>query len=142
MKTTQVKFTRNPQYTPVSLSPRLLSRIERLCKAAFDRCYRDGKGGDAGFPLISGKEAVADRTNKWFSPAWATDPDGGRNCQEVPARKERHSHMMLWLSTNPDAQRYYSNCWNYLMAVAKRNGEVTEPTRYSRQAWAEIRGSY
>jgi hypothetical protein len=142
MKTTSIKFTRNPQFTPTSLTVRQLSRIEWIVKALFERNYRNINGKKSDFPLRSGKEAAFDMTKNWFAPAWASDPDGGRNCQMVPERKANHDRRIAWLSNNPDAMRYFANCWNYLMAIAKRNGEVEEPTRYSRREWAEIRGSY
>jgi hypothetical protein len=143
MKTTSVKFTRNPQFTPASLSVRELARIEWAVKALFERSYRDGEGGkNWGFPLLSGKEAAASMTSKWFSPAWASDPDGGCNCQEVPARKARHDHAWAWLANNPNGMKYFSSCWNYLMAIAKHNGEVTEPTIHSRAYYAERINGY
>jgi hypothetical protein len=143
MKTTSVKFTRNPQFTPASLSARELSRIEWIVKALFERNYRPIPGEKVNdFPLCSGKEAALDMTKKWFAPAWAVDPDGGRNCECVEGRKARHDARISWLANSPDGMKYFSSCWNYLVTIAKRNGEVQEPTRYSRAYYAEKTGLY
>jgi hypothetical protein len=143
MKTTAVQFTRNPKFTPTSLTARQLGRIEWLVRAFFERSYRDGDGGKPwGCYLRSGKEAVKDMTSNWFTPAWAIDSDGGRNCAEVPARKTRHDSRISWLSSNADACKYFSSCWNYLMAIAKSKKEVTEPETHGAAYYGQIRNGY
>jgi hypothetical protein len=147
MKTLAVKFTRNPQYTPASLTERQLSRIEWLVKAKFERevfCVNE-HGWDMTW---SGKDAVKDMTTKWFVPMWSFDrkphPQYGtvEDWDAVEQRKARHDQRIAWLTNNKDAQQYFSNCWNYLVACAKRNGDLKVQEQHSRQWYAERRGSY
>jgi hypothetical protein len=145
MKTLKVQFTRKPQFTPASLAERELSRIEWLVKAFFLRCYADGKGGRweiGGYPLETGKEAAKSMTSKWFSPMWSFEAGLGRDGEFIDARKARHDQRIAWLANNPDAMKYFSTCWNYLLAVAKRNGEVSEPDHNQRGKYAMAAGYY
>jgi hypothetical protein len=143
MKTLTVKFTRKSEFTPASLGARQLSRIEWLVKAFFLRSYGDGNGGQPwGCPLESGKEAAKSMTSKWFSPMWSFEAGLGRDGEFCAARKARHDQRVAWLSKNPDALRYFAICWNYLLAIAKRNGEVSEPDRNQRGKYAMAAGYY
>jgi hypothetical protein len=129
MKTTTVRFTRNPQFTPASLSSRELSRIEWIVKAYFLRTYRP----DAAVQCdpMRGDEALKDLSN-WL-PTWrwevATGPDYGR--------RTRHQARLGWLLNSPDARKYFTSCWNYLLAIARRNGEVADNAKYTKAFYAE-----
>lgn len=138
MKTLNVKFNRNPKFTSVNLNERTLSRIEWLVKAHFLRWYGGSIGVEA--EVMYGNDAVADMCEKWFAPYWSWEYRAGLSefvC--IPARKARHDKRIAWLANNPDARKYYSACWNYLIAIAKRNGEVIEE-RQSRGQWAMAMG--
>ena len=136
-----VKFTRNPQFTPASLTPRLLSRVERLVSATFERNLRHYKTGDWDF-IWSGKEELAYRTTKWFAPFWKWEHDAGLSEHDcIIAREKRHANTMRWLSNSPDAKKYFISCYNYLVAIARNTGEV-KVERLSRAQYAQIRGSY
>lgn len=146
MKCLTVKFTRNPKYTPASLSEHQLSRIEWLVKAFLERdlARHELTGWDVD---LYGKQALDHMTKNWFTPLWSFDrkphPVYGsvEDYSKVEARKADHDKRWAWL-LEPDASRYFVNCYNYLIAVAKNHGEVKEPARCGRAEWAQIRGSY
>lgn len=140
MKTLTVKFTRKPQFTPANLTERELSRIEWLVKAHF---LRSAQGwNEHNLDIFGGQDAVKDITSKWFAPIWRHEIGQGCDGEIVKARKARHDARVSWLANSPNAQRYYSTCWNYLLAIAKRNGEVIEPERHSRAYYGERYSGY
>ena len=134
MKTVAITFTRNPKFTPASLTERELSRIEWIVKADFLRLYR----ADAAISCdaMRGDEALKDLAN-WL-PTWGwevcTGPDHGR--------RARHQARLAWLLNNPAARAYFTSCWNYLLAVARRNGEVADNTKYTRAFYGERANGY
>lgn len=131
MKTTTVSFTRNPKFTPASLTARELSRIEWLVKALFERNYRPDAGAQC--DPMRGDEALKDLAN-WM-PVWGWEVAQGIHSD--PSRKVRHQARLAWLLNSPAARQYFTSCWNYLLAVARRNGEVADNTKYTKAFYAE-----
>jgi len=139
MKTLDVKFTRNPKFTPVNLTDRQMSRIEWLVKATFARHLPRYVMGD--WEIHSGKDALASLTTKWFAPYWMFEHISGiPEDKIVPQRKIAHDHVMLWLTG--DCAKYFVSCWNYLLAVARNNGELHNAERHSRAYYAEKYSGY
>ena len=141
MKTLTVKFSRNPQYTPSSLTAHQLARIERLARAFFLRTATGAN--ELGWDMVwTGKEAVVDMTTGWFAPVWRNEAGQGLDTEEkiTTARKARHSTRWAKVLT-PDGKKYFSNCYAYLIAIAKRNGDI-QVESHSRQWYAERRGGY
>lgn len=129
MKTTQITFTRNPKFTPSSLSARQLGRIEWLVKAYFSRSYSPAPNGITCDPM-RGDEALKDLKN-WM-PVWRWEVEQGIHSN--PERPVRHQARLSWLLKNADAVKYFTSCWNYLLAIALRNGEIKHVEKHTR-AW-------
>lgn len=145
LTTLSAKFTRNPKFTPASLDERTLSRIEWLVKALFKREAGDGGEFDMEFwpEFSSGKRMLSRETKRWFSPFWGWEHKAGLSeitC--INARKARHDKRIAWLSNNKDACQYFVNCWNYLVTIAVRRGEIKEPSRMSAREWYTLRNGY
>lgn len=123
MKTLRVKFPRKPQFTPASLAPQELTRIERLVKLTFGRCH------PASTTFERGEEQ--DRAQFYRSTALreSTHPTG-------IIRAKMGAVLM-----NLDAFDYFCNCYRYLLAVARNNGELSE-YQHSAGKWAMASGYY
>ena len=118
-KTLKIKFPRSPQYTPSSLTEAELTRIERIVKVQF-RSYKDRILSN-GFSTYE-REAAFYALTFWYNP---------------PARINRkfQARALLWKQTDrEDAQKYFTSCFNYLLACGRRNGELEE--------YRETSGSY
>jgi hypothetical protein len=141
MKALDVKFTRNPKYTPAGLTEFQLTRVEWLVKATFSRHLPRYQAGD--WDIHSGKDALASQTKKWFAPYWKSEHDAGvRESEILPQRKDNHDKTMQWMTGNPDCQKYFISCWNYLLAVARNNGEIKDAEKHNRSYYAEQYSGY
>ena len=106
-KTLKVKFPRNPQYTPATLSEDELTRIERLVKVCFGRTHKDPITNN-GYDRYQYNEAFSHLVF-WINP----------KSKNVRFRNAQ-------ILKNVDAQEYFENCYKYLLAVGRRNGELEE----------------
>lgn len=140
MKTLSVKFTRNPKYTPASLTNHQLSRIEALVKALFASRVL---GGEAESPKEALKNFKAYNSQVWSFDFIEHPVYGKTEDASQPARRTaNHLRRWNWLYNGKDANKYFCNCWNYLLTVALRNGETSEPEKLSKSQYAQIYGSY
>jgi hypothetical protein len=140
MKTLTVKFARNPKYTPASLTNHQLSRIEALVKALFANRVL---GGEAESPKEALKNFKAYGAKVWAFDIIKHSAYGMvQDLSQQERRKNNHIRRWNWLYTNKDATKYFSNCWNYLLTVALRNNETSEPENLGKSKYAQIYGSY
>ena len=131
MKTLNVTFTRKPQFTPADLSERQLSRIEWAVKASFLQNIAQYQAGK--MDLVSGRDAA----RFCFDENYCYPMVEGIDWATEKARKtELHQRRWNWLD-KASARKYFSTCYNYLLSIAKRNGEVIEPERHGKAFYAE-----
>lgn len=114
MKVLTVAFTRNPKFTPASLTDKQLARIELVVKCAFSRHLAK---------VNNGMEEVT----------------SGREQAEYLSKKYYHNSLYKWLTG--DSAKYFSSCWNYLLAIAKNNREIVIE-EHNRAYYAERRNGY
>jgi len=132
----KVKFTRNPKYTPATLTAHELSRIENLVIALFNREVENGE-------IIGANEAMKNFFS--FSKVWSFDviehPEYGmvEDSKKVAARSSAHASRWSWLKS-PAAKKYFSNCWNYVSVIAIRTSKAHEPEKLSKSQYAQIYG--
>jgi hypothetical protein len=99
-KTLKVKFTRDPRFTPTSLTVAQLSRAEWLARALF---------ADSWYQGIEADKSYADM---WLENRQLSDKVG------APLRNRLYNQMS-------DSQyKYVGICLRFLIACALRNGEI------------------
>jgi len=93
-------FPRNPNYTPASLSPESLLRVERLARVRFNRSFRENTA-------FYGGEGAGGRFSHFLLTNHSSHP---RNT------------IASIIRDNPEAERYFESCVNYLVAIARNQG--------------------
>lgn len=130
-------FSRNPKYTP-ALSGTVLARIELIARLGFKRWLL---GLDPRTILdtdvIDGKYALKHLVLQRYI--------GQMRMTETYTRetRERKAHLALsiynWIRVNSDACKYYTSCWNYMLAIARSNSEIV--IEHHGAAWYAERSS-
>jgi hypothetical protein len=127
-----VKFTRNPAFTPASLTDHQLARIENLALAYMKRiksgCFSKDMAQELALTWIM--------DHRRTQPARPGDPWS-------PLVQSATAQAVRGQLASDDAFDYFVNCLKWVIACGTRGHWLNEnrPVR-DRRAWAQMRGSY
>lgn len=120
------KFTRDAKFTPAELSAEQLDQVERIVKASISQRSL--------FSHVEKMTSPDDEPVFWLTrrmnPVEAAPFWGGVD----------YTAEVELLKTREDARRYFKMCWNYLVAIAWRNGEFLQPHTATNRTWAMASG--
>jgi hypothetical protein len=111
-----VRFTRNPKFTPATLTAAELTRCERIAKGYFHKHQTMRMAFDKG---------DGETTLVWIINEW----------------KHGKTNVSRWLD-NDARYAYTKSCLNYLIACGLNSGELESSGRSSSRKWAYASGYY